>query len=83
MPTPYKPKFILDGKEVDKITAFLFHAGGHEDPKRLAANAGKSFIGSYILGMGRQFKSEVQQVLMPQRILHEACDSQEIFLVYG
>jgi len=31
----------------------------------------------------RQFKSEVQQVLMPQRILHEACDSQEIFLVYG
>jgi len=31
----------------------------------------------------RQFKLEVQQVLMPQRILHEACDSQEIFLVYG
>ena len=31
----------------------------------------------------RQFKSEVQQVLMPQRILHEECDSQEIFLVYG
>ncbi len=51
----YKPKFILDGKEVDKITAFLFHAGGHEDPKRLAANAGKSFIGSYVLGMGFTF----------------------------
>jgi len=33
--------------------------------------------------MIRQFKLEVQQVLMPQRILHEACDSQEIFLVYG
>jgi prevent-host-death family protein len=31
----------------------------------------------------RQFKLEVQQVLMLQRILHEACDSQEIFLVYG
>ena len=31
----------------------------------------------------RQFKSEAQQVLMPQRILHEVCDSQEIFLVYG
>jgi len=51
----YKPKFILDGKEVEKITAFLFHAGGHEDPKRLAANAGKSFIGSYVLGMGFTF----------------------------
>jgi hypothetical protein len=31
----------------------------------------------------RQFKFEVQHVLMPQRILHEACDSQEIFLVDG
>ena len=31
----------------------------------------------------RQFKSEAQQVLIPQRILHEVCDSQEIFLVYG
>ena len=31
--------------------------------------------------MIRQFKLEVQQVLMPQRILHEECDSQEIFLV--
>lgn len=51
----YKPKFILDGKPVDKITAFLFHAGGHEDPKPLVANAGKSFIGSYVLGMGFTF----------------------------
>ena len=55
MPTPYKPKFMLDGKEVEKITAFLFHAGGHEDPKPLVANAGKSFIGSYVLGMGFTF----------------------------
>ena len=51
----YKPKFMLDGKPVEKITAFLFHAGGHEDPKPLAANAGKSFIGSYVLGMGFTF----------------------------
>ena len=46
---------MLDEKEVEKITAFLFHAGGHEDPKSLAANAGKSFIGSYVLGMGFTF----------------------------
>ncbi len=51
----YKPKFMLDGKPVEKITAFLFHAGGHEDPKPLAGNAGKSFIGSYVLGMGFTF----------------------------
>jgi hypothetical protein len=46
---------LLDGKEVPLISAFLFHAGGHEDPKPLAANAGKSFVGSYVLGMGFTF----------------------------
>lgn len=45
----------LDGKAVDNITAFLFHRGGHEDPARLAENAGKSFVGSYVLGMGFTF----------------------------
>ncbi|MFN9835945.1 MAG: hypothetical protein ACK56L_07610, partial [Pseudanabaena sp.] len=51
----YKPKFMLDGKEVEKITAFLFHAGGHEDPKTLLANANQSFQGSIVLGMGFTF----------------------------
>ena len=37
------------------ITAYLFHAGGHEDPAQLAANAGKSFQGSIVLGMGFTF----------------------------
>ena len=46
---------LLDGKEVPLISAFLFHAGGHEDPKPLVANAGKSFIGSIVLGMGFTF----------------------------
>ena len=45
----------LDGREVDQITAFLFHRGGHDDPARLRANAGKSFVGSYVLGMGFTF----------------------------
>lgn len=47
--------FLLDGEEVPQITAFLFHDGGHEDPVPLRANAGKSFIGSYVLGMGFTF----------------------------
>ena len=46
---------MLDGREVDQITAFLFHRGGHDDPVRLRANASKSFVGSYILGMGFTF----------------------------
>ena len=45
----------LDGEAVETITAFLFHRGGHRDPARLAANAGKSFVGSYVLGMGFTF----------------------------
>ena len=48
------PKY-LDGRPADSITAFLFHRGGHEDPKHLAANAGKSFQGSIVLGMGFTF----------------------------
>ena len=45
----------LDGRRVEQITAFLFDKGGHEDPKPLKANAGKSFVGSYVLGMGFTF----------------------------
>ena len=45
----------LDGEAVETITAFLFHRGGHADPARLAANAGKSFQGSIVLGMGFTF----------------------------
>ena len=45
----------LDDREVERITAFLFHDGGHDDPERLEANAGKSFQGSIVLGMGFTF----------------------------
>jgi hypothetical protein len=46
---------LLDGRPVEMITAFLFANGGSEDPKQLAANAGKSYVGSYVLGMGFTF----------------------------
>ena len=46
---------LLDGVPKPTITAFLFHSGGHEDPERLAENAGKSFQGSIVLGMGFTF----------------------------
>ena len=51
----YTPQILLDGKPVEKITAFLFPKGGNENPKTLLANAGKSFVGSYVLGMGFTF----------------------------
>jgi hypothetical protein len=51
----YQGERTLDGRRVEQITAFLFDKGGHEDPKPLKANAGKSFQGSIVLGMGFTF----------------------------
>ena len=66
----------LDGRQVEKISAFLFHRGGDEDPHRLKANRGKSFIGSYVLGMGFTFddtdKKEVASPLAKMHSLIEA-----------
>jgi hypothetical protein len=47
--------FDLDGRPVPLITAYLFHAGGHESPSVLRANYNKSFQGPIILGMGFTF----------------------------
>ena len=52
---PFAGARRLDGRDVPTVTAFLFHRGGHDDPARLAANAGQSFVGSYVLGMGFTF----------------------------
>lgn len=45
----------LDHRTVEKITAYLFDKGDSEDPKVLTSNSGKSFVGSYPLGMGFTF----------------------------
>jgi hypothetical protein len=46
---------VLDGTPVPKITAFLFHGGGDDNPAVLLANRNKSFIGSFLRGMGFTF----------------------------
>jgi hypothetical protein len=51
----YLRPFDLDGRKVNLITAYLFHAGVHEDPVALSANAGQSYIGTIALGMGFTF----------------------------
>ena len=51
VPGPY----LLGSRKVDLITAFLFHAGGNDDPAQLKDNEGKSFQGSIVLGMGFTF----------------------------
>ena len=47
--------YELDGRSVPTITAYLFHAGGHEDSYKLIANQNSSFIGTIALGMGFTF----------------------------
>jgi hypothetical protein len=46
---------LLERRTVEQITAFLFANGGHDDPKQLASNAGKSFMGSKVYGQGFTF----------------------------
>ena len=67
LPGPYR----LDGREVPIITAYLFHAGGDDDPEPLEANASKSFIGSYVLGMGFTFDdTDTKGVASPLAEMH-------------
>ena len=51
----YSGPRTLDGEDVGTISAFLVHSDGHDDPETLKANAGKSFQGSIVLGMGFTF----------------------------
>lgn len=54
LPTPY----LLNDRPVEKITAYLFHAGTSEDPIPLEANEAKSFQGCILLGMGFTFDDQ-------------------------
>ena len=56
--SPHPLRCLLDGRAVPRITAFLFHEGGHDDPTRLQANASRSFKGTFVLGMGFTFDDE-------------------------
>ena len=77
----------LDGREVNKISAFLFHEGGHDDPERLAANSGKSFQGSIVLGMGFTFDdTDVNTVATPifemYRLIEKNPRNREVIFPY-
>ena len=45
----------LDGRDAERITAFLFHRGGNSDAQFLQSNQDESFQGSIVLGMGFTF----------------------------
>jgi hypothetical protein len=69
---PFGGACQLDGREVPRITAYLFHAGGHSDPAKLLANSGKCFVGSYVLGMGFTFDdTDSKGVASPLSVMRE------------
>ncbi len=71
----YAGRRELNGKQVSEITAFLFHRGGHADPVRLAINAGKSYRGSLILGMGFTFDdTDKKGVATPLAVMRQLID---------
>ncbi|HEU4711940.1 MAG TPA: DNA methyltransferase [Pyrinomonadaceae bacterium] len=79
--------FDLDGRSVSLITAYLFHAGGHQNPAALKANQGKCFIGSYLLGMGFTFddtdkKGVANPIGLMQRLITQNSHNAERIFPY-
>ncbi len=79
-------KWLNDG-EVETITAFLFHRGGHDDPARLRANDGKSFQGSVVVGMGFTFDDTDNQgaassIAEMRRLIEEHPRNSEVIFPY-
>jgi hypothetical protein len=77
----------LDDREVITITAFLFHRGGDDDPIRLAANSGRSFQGSIVLGMGFTFDdTDAKGIATPlhemERLIEARAANAEVILPY-
>jgi hypothetical protein len=52
---------FLNGQQVEKITAFLFSAGGDDVPSRLAFNSELYSVGSFIYGRGFLFDDNDEQ----------------------
>lgn len=57
-------KRVFDGKEVEAINSRLRPKPERPDPVKLAENAGKSFVGAYVLGMGFVLTPEEREALV-------------------
>ena len=77
----------IDGREVECVTAFLFHRGGHEDPSHLLANESKSYTGAKIYGQGFLFDdTDTKGVASPLSEMHRLIEknprSQDVIFPY-
>jgi hypothetical protein len=75
----------LDEDDVDTISAFLFHRGGHDDPVKLRANASLSFTGVKIYGQGFIF-DDTDHIATPLlemwRLIERNSRNQEVIFPY-
>ncbi|HET6408072.1 MAG TPA: DNA methyltransferase, partial [Chthoniobacteraceae bacterium] len=68
---------VLDGREVDRISAYLVSGQFDDVPARLVANVGTAFQGSILLGMGFTFddaaaaKGDAESVEEMRRLISE------------
>jgi len=67
---PLAGPFDLDGRSVDRITAFLFHVGGDWDPQSLPENESQAFQGTNVVGPGFTFDDAAEDA-SPVRVMHE------------
>jgi hypothetical protein len=81
----YQDIKILDNRTLERITAFLFHDGGNENPATLLTNANKSFQGSILLGMGFTFDDtnpDATSIAEMHRLIKQDPRNQERILPY-
>ena len=64
--------FLLNGRPVSTITAFLLNTAGNDDPAKLAESKGRCFIGNVVLGMGFTFDdTDKKHVANPLSDMHK------------
>ncbi|MFC3076011.1 Eco57I restriction-modification methylase domain-containing protein [Shinella pollutisoli] len=81
---------VLDGRQVDRISAYLVAGDFDDAPTRLIGNAGKAFQGSILLGVGFTFddlaanKGEAESLdKMLSLIENDPTNQQRIFPLIG
>ena len=63
---------LLERRPVEQITAFLFANGGHDDPKQLAGNAGKSFMAATCWAWASPSMTQARLTTTPQAFPHRS-----------
>lgn len=77
----------LDGHACANITAFLFHAGGNENPHQLRSNGDVAFQGKILLGMGFTFEEQddsgkATSIAEMQRLVQKSPANQDCIFPY-